>query len=121
MTLDEYASLEQDFLASNADIKTFLRQKGISYNTYYYWKRKSRELKEDCSQVIGQFMPIDVRPGGLIKPAKRNRKLKQPLITQGELEIELRTSTGTEIRIRGYMDSLMVSTIIATSGGRHNV
>jgi hypothetical protein len=35
MTLDEYASLEQDFLASNADIKTFLRQKGISYNTYY--------------------------------------------------------------------------------------
>jgi hypothetical protein len=121
MTLDEYSALEQDFLCSKTDIKTFLHQKGISYNTYYYWKRKSRDLNEESLQSQGQFLPIDVQSGGFIKPSKRGKNFKQPLITQGEIEIELRTPAGAEIRIRGYMDSIMVSTIIASSGGRRNV
>lgn len=121
MTLEEFNLLEQDFISSDSDIKTFLKQKGISYHTYYYWKRKSKELKEESSQALGQFLPIDVQPGGIIKPSKRSRNLKQPIITQGEIEIELRTPAGAEIRIRGYMDSIMVSTIIASSGGRRNV
>ena len=118
MTLDDYYTLEQDFLTSDVDIKSFLEHRGISYNTYYYWKRKSKELKEESQ---GQFLPIDVQPGSLIKPSKRARNLKQAMITQGEIEIELRTPAGAEIRIRGYMDSIMVSTIIASSGGRRNV
>lgn len=118
MTLEDYSVLEQDFLTSDADIKTFLQKKGISYNTYYYWKRKSKELKEESQ---GQFLPIDVQSGGFVKSSKRSKNLKQPLITQGEIEIELRTPAGAEIRIRGYMDSIMVSTIIASAGGRRNV
>lgn len=121
MTLEEYNLLEQDFTNSDNNVKTFLKEKGISYHTYYYWKRKSRELKEESVHSEGQFLPIDIQPGGLIKPSKRSRNLKQPLITQGEIEIELRTPAGAEIRIRGYMDSIMVSTIIALSGGRRNV
>lgn len=118
MTLDDYYALEQDVISSGSDIKTFLQKKGISYNTYYYWKRKSKELKEESQ---GQFLPIDVQSGGFVKSSKRSKNLKQPLITQGEIEIELRTPAGAEIRIRGYMDSIMVSTIIASAGGRRNV
>ena len=120
MTLAEYNQLEQEFSRSEIDIKTFLEQKEISYNTYYYWKRKSRDLKEESSATLGQFLPIEVHSGGAIKPSKRNRNIRQPIISQGEIENELRTLSGAEIRIRGYMDSIMVSTIIA-SGGRRNV
>ncbi len=121
MTLDEYNSLEQDLSTSNTDLRTFLKQKGIGLHKYYYWRRKSRELKEESVQSEGQFLPIDFQPAGSIKPSKRSRNLKQPLIAQGEIEIELRTASGAEIRIRGYMDSIMVSTIIASTGGRRNV
>ena len=120
MTLEEYNLLEQDFSASDTDVKTFLKEKGVSINTYYYWRRRSKDLKEERLHQEGQFLPIDLHSGGLIKPTKRAKSTKQPLISQGEIEIELRTPSGAEIRIRGYMDSIMVSTIIA-SGGRRNV
>ena len=49
MTLAEYELLEQDFQTSATDIRAFLRRKGVSFLKYYYWKRKSRELKESSS------------------------------------------------------------------------
>lgn len=121
MTLAEYELLEQDFISSSTDIRTFLQAKGVSPHKYYYWKRRSRELKESSSITDGQFLPIDLHSGGLIKPSKRGKSTKQAVIGQGEIEIELRTPTGAEFRIRGIMDSLMVSSIIASSGGRRNV
>lgn len=121
MTLEGYTQLEQEFISSGTDIKTFLGSKGISIHQYYYWKRKSRDLQESSSQSEGQFLPIDVLCGGSIRAGKRGKNLKQPFISQGEIEIELRTPSGAELRIRGIMDPLMVSTIIASSGGRRNV
>ena len=122
MTLEEYELLEKDFLTSSTDIRTFLETKGLSPNKYYYWKRRSRELKEASSIADGQFLPIDLHSGGLIKPSGRGKSTtRQPVIGQGEIEIELRTPSGAELRIRGIMDSLMVSSIIASSGSRRNV
>jgi len=121
MTLEEYELLEKDFLTSSTDIRTFLEAKGLSPHKYYYWKRRSRELKEASSIADGQFLPIDLHSGGLIKPSGRGKSTRQPVIGQGEIEIELRTPSGAELRIRGIMDSLMVSSIIASSGSRRNV
>ena len=121
MTLEEYEQLEQDFLSSSTDIRSFLQSRGVSHHKYYYWKRKSRELKESAVVSDGQFLPIDLHSGSLIKPSKRGKSVKQPLIGQGEIEIELRTPSGAEFRIRGIMDSLMLSTIIASTSGRRNV
>ncbi len=121
MTLEEYTQLEQDFSSSGTDIKTFLGSRGVSIHKYYYWKRKSRYLQESTSQSEGQFLPIDVLCGGSMRARNRGKNFKQPFITHGEIEIELRTPAGAELRIRGIMDSLMVSTIIASSGGRRNV
>ena len=121
MTLEEYEQLEQDFLSSSTDIRSFLQSREVSPHKYYYWKRRSRELKESVVVSDGQFLPIDLHSGNLIKPSKRGKSSKQPLIGQGEIEIELRTTTGAEFRIRGIMDSLMLSTIIASTSGRRNV
>ncbi len=55
MTLAEYELLEQDFLSSSTDICTFLHSRGVSQHKYYYWKRKSRELKESSTLPDGQF------------------------------------------------------------------
>lgn len=122
MTAEEFDNIEQDLINSGLDNKSYLASKGIKLHKYYYWKRKSRELKESSSMSDGQFFPIDVHSGGLIKSVKRCKGNKQPFITQGEIEIELRTPSGAELRIRGIMDSLMVSTIIAcSSSGRRNV
>jgi hypothetical protein len=121
MTLEEYTQLEQDFSTSETDIKTFVGIKGVSIHQYYYWKRKSRDLQEATSPEGGQFLPLNIISGGFIKPGKRGKNIKQPLITQGEIEIELRTPSGAELRIRGVMDSIMVSTIITSSSVRRNV
>lgn len=121
MTLSEYELLERDFLSSSTDIRTFLQSRGVSHHKYYYWKRRSRELKESSSIAEGQFLPIDIHSGDLIKPSKRVKKARQPLIGQGEIEIELRTPSGAEFRIRGVMDTLMVSSIIASTSGKRNV
>jgi hypothetical protein len=121
MTIEDYTLLEQEFSTSETDIKTFLLTKGISIHKYYYWKRKSKDLQEALSQSEGQFLPINVLCEGAIKPGRRGKNSKQPFISQGEIEIELRTPSGAELRIRGIMDSLMVSTIIASSAGRRNV
>jgi len=73
MTLEEYELLEKDFLTSSTDIRTFLEAKGLSPHKYYYWKRRSRELKETSSIAEGEFLPIDVHSGGLIKPSRRGK------------------------------------------------
>jgi len=47
--------------------------------------------------------------------------LSLPFLLHFLIPITLRTPSGAELRIRGIMDSLMVSTIIASTGGRRNV
>lgn len=84
MTFDEFALLEKELEDSYDDVKTFLKQKDISTNTYYYWKRRTRELKDSSASTVGQFLPIDVQGSGLAKYPKGSKKLKQPLVTQGK-------------------------------------
>ncbi len=121
MTVEEFDLLEQDLVNSGLDNKSYLTSKGIKPNQYYYWKRKSRESKEIHSQTGAHFLPIDVCSGGFVKPSKRGKGTKQLPAYQGEIEIELRTLSGAEFRIRGMMDSVMISTIIASTGSRRDV
>ena len=51
MTLEEYNLLEQELINSGLDNKSFLTSRGIKLHKYYYWKRKSRDLKEDPLQT----------------------------------------------------------------------
>lgn len=121
MTIDEYRALQSEFKKQDRPIRVFLNAKGISIHQYYYWMRKSNDLESSILPCEGQFLPIDVHSGDLKKIAKQSKSLKSAGMVQGEIEIELRTASGAELRIRGMMDAVMLSTIIASSGGKRNV
>jgi len=121
MTLEEYKKLEQEQFCQEKDIKDFLETKGISAHQYYYWKRKVRDLESTAASSGGQFLPIDLQTGGKRIIRRQRKPFKQPIITQGEVEIELRTTSGAELRIRGMLDAVILGSIIASSGGGLNV
>ena len=73
MTPEEFDKLEQDLINSGLDNKSYLTSKGIKLHKYYYWKRKSRDLKKSSSLTDSQFLPIDLHSVGLIKPSKRGK------------------------------------------------
>ena len=123
MTLEEFYQLEQDLQASGQSNKEYLTSKGINLYTYYYWKRKARE--QQAAGIFssgGSFLPIHIQGSGLTCKGGRskNKNIPHTYVPQGEIEIELRTPAGAELRIRGFLDPVMVNTIITSSeGGRH--
>ena len=121
MTLEGCRALQSEFKNQDRPIKAFLKAKGISIHQYYYWMRKSNDMEASNLPCDGQFLPIDIHSGDLKKISRQQRSLKSAVMAQGEIEIELRTASGAELRIRGMMDAVMLSTIIATSGGKRNV
>lgn len=114
-------SIIQELSSQEKEIRDFLKTKGISIHKYYYWKRKARDLGEMSAATGGEFLPIDLHTGGIMGIRRQGKTFKQPIITHGEVEIELRTSSGAELRIRGMLDAVMLSSIIASSGGGRNV
>ena len=121
MTLEDYKAFERELSGQKLDVRSFLKSKNVKPNQYYYWKRKYNDQQESVDQLTGQFFPINVLPSGSRRVSKSGKNLKQPLISQGEIEIELRTASGAELRIRGMLDAVMLSSIIASSGGTRNV
>jgi len=121
MTIEGYKALESEFKKQDRPIQEFLKGKGISIHQYYYWKRKSRDPEGLILPVEGQFLPIDVYSGDLKRVSRSSKRVKSAVMAQGELEIELRTASGAELRIRGMMDAVMLSVIIASSGGKRHV
>lgn len=50
-------------------------------------------------------MPLDIQPGSTKKISRQSKSLKSAVMPQGEIEIELRTASGSELRIRVLMDT----------------
>lgn len=124
MTLEEFYQLEQDIQASGQSNKEYLTSKGISLYTYYYWKRKARERQAaGIFPSGGSFLPIHIQGSGLTNKGSRskNKNIPHTYAPQGEIEIELRTPAGAELRIRGFLDPVMVNAIITSSEGSRHV
>ena len=113
MTLEEFYQLEQDLQASGQSNKEYLTSKGINLYTYYYWKRKARE--QQAAGIFpsgGFFLPIHIQGSGLTSKGsrRRNKNIPHTYVPQGEIEIELRTPAGAELRIRGFLDPVVIGT-----------
>jgi len=119
MTLEEYYQLEQDLQASGQNNKEYLISKGIK--PYYYWKHKARERSEESLPVGGSFLPINIQGSGVLGKGKGNKNTHPTYVAQGEMEIEVRTAGGAELRIRGFLDPVMVNTIIVSAERRGHV
>jgi hypothetical protein len=121
MTLEEYYQLEQDLQASGQNNKEYLISKGIKPYQYYYWKHKARERSEESLPVGGSFLPINIQGSGVLGKGKGNKNIPHSYVAQGEIEIELRTPAGAELRIRGFLDPVMINAIIVSAEGRRHV
>ena len=121
MTLEDYYQLEQDLQASGQNNKEYLIAKGIKPYQYYYWKRKAREQSTGSLPMGGSFLPINIQGSGLLGKGKGNKNTPPTYVAQGEMEIEVRTAGGAELRIRGFLDPVMVNTIIVSAERRGHV
>ena len=121
MTLEEFYRIEQELQASGQNNKEYLNAKGINPYQYYYWKRKAREQSAGSLPRGGSFLPIQIPGSGLSGKGERNKNTSSAYISQGEMEIEIRTAGGAELRIRGFLDPVMVNTIIVSAEGRGHV
>jgi hypothetical protein len=52
---------------------------------------------------------------------KGNKTISRSYVAQGEMEIEVRTAGGAELRIRGLLDPVMVNAIIVSAERRGHV
>lgn len=83
---------------------------GLSHSAYYY----TRGLLSGAEISGGHFLPI-MSGAGLVPPAPmqpaKSRK-KQAAIQPGPMTIEIRTSSGTEMRLMGSFSAEMLRTIL---------
>ena len=94
-----------------------LDELGIGRHQYYIWKRKYRQEDEHGASP-GGF--VQLRPGGefvpsMMPPAKTSGKGKAASGSSAEsfLTVEIRTSSGTAIRIQGNMTAAHLYEIIS--------
>ena len=55
MTQEEFKELQQQQLESGMTLKTFLQEKGVSYSTWSYWRRK-----HESNEAVHELAPISI-------------------------------------------------------------
>ncbi|MEF9987436.1 MAG: hypothetical protein RR735_10005, partial [Bacteroidales bacterium] len=102
-----------------------LKQKNITcYNYYTSRQRLQLEGKLQESSLTGSFIPVvfDSDNSKAEKKRKSRTRRETELAKGNVLTIEMRTSTGTELRIQGQMNISMLREILySSSGGDKNV
>ena len=100
--------------------KDRLEELNINLSQFYRWQQKYRQEDEQSTEP-GAF--VQLRPGGefvspMMPPAKTSGKAKaKPGTvdnTESFLTVEIRTATGTMLRIQGSMTAAHLHEIIAT-------
>lgn len=99
-------------------LNRYLDEHSIPRHQYYVWKRKYRQEDEQSTEP-GAF--VQLRPGGefvspMMPPAKTSGKAKAKTSnvdsTESFLTVEIRTASGTMMRIQGSMTAAHLHEII---------
>lgn len=124
MDLQKFKQLESERVAKKQSVLTLLSsQPGLTQ--YMYYKLKRDLLLE--SSVSGNFIPLNINTGdihsaGVYTGTCAQKRIKQSKnIELSNIEIQMRTSTGTELRITGEIGLEALSVIIQSSGGLKGV
>ena len=139
MTREDILEIDSHCATSGISRAAYLRELGQSQNAYYNARRRyfggfkepSNDLIAECSSIdlpqAGSFLPIQFSHANqsTTAPRKRTRsqrKREQELANGNTLLIEMRTPSGTELRIQGQINIKMLKEIIhASGGGSHDV
>lgn len=124
MTREEIQEFNNYRKSTGSNLKAALKHYGITYHNYY----KSRRLLEEGSastsakEDLGTFIPVvfSKEATGIDKPKQnRSRNRRESELAKGNvLTIEMRTPTGTELRIQGQMNVSMLREILNSSSRR---
>jgi len=117
MTKEEVAAIVSYCQENKVSFKQRLAELGIQEWTFYESKRKyaPKEVGEKAGEFLqlvpgGGFLPNPIRPS-----RSRSARQKAENACVAPVSIELRTATGTEMRISGNLTGRQIQEIIIAS------
>ena len=116
MTREEIAAIDRECEEQHISQQDYLESHGIAKHQYYRWKRRYRD-EDEQSLVPAGFVPM--MPGAVSSQSVQAQKLrgKQQKSADQEsfLTVEIRTSSGSAMRIQGSMTAAHLREIISAS------
>lgn len=117
LTRKEIAEIVQYCKENGVSYKSRLKEIGISEWRFYESKRKYAEAQAS-ERESGEFLQLVRGNDSFPEPVLTNRKAgrgRKPVYESGPMSIEMRTQTGTVLRIQGNLDATMIQAIIQAS------
>jgi len=112
LTREQIEAIQAESREKGVSIKRLLHEKDIPENQYFWWKRKyTREaVPEGFLPVANGSLPAVM---SAMAPTTSSRgKAKADPAAENWMTIELRTGSGTDMRIQGGLTPAMVYTIL---------
>ena len=115
MTREGIAAIDRECDEQHISQQDYLEAHGIDRHQYYRWKRKYRE-EDEQSLVPAGFVPMPSTAPAQSVPAQKS-KIKQQKSPDQEsyMTVEIRTSSGSAMRIQGSMTAAHLRAIISAS------
>ena len=112
LTREQIEGIQSESREKGVSIKRLLQEKGISEHQYFWWKRKyTREaVPEGFLPVANSILPAVM--GATASSTGTRGKAKADPAAESWMTIELRTGSGTDMRIQGGLTPAMVYTIL---------
>ena len=108
MNLEQIQELEQERISLGLSVRVWSKQHNIPFHTYGYWVKKTRQKPSTPS---GNFIPLQISDN----PAILDRS------QSSELDINIRTTSGTDLHLTGAFSVEMLSALISSAIGGSNV
>lgn len=102
MKLEQIQELEQERKSLGLSVRVWSKQHNIPLHTYGYWVKKSRQKPPTPS---GNFIPMQISD----KPPILDRSISS------DLDIKIRTNTGTDLHLKGTFSVEMLSALISSA------
>ena len=112
VTRAQIEEIQAESLGKGISIKQVLQEKGIPAHQYFWWKRKySRpDIPEGFLPIAGGVLPAGMSVA--MGAATPRGKQKGEAVEENWMTIELRTGSGTDMRIQGGLTPAMLYTIL---------
>ena len=112
VTREQIEEIQAESREKGISIKQVLQEKGIPESQYFWWKRKytREDVPEGFLPIAGGGLPA----GMAVAMGSAASRMRQKSDPAGEswMTIELRTGSGTDMRIQGGLTPAMVYTIL---------
>lgn len=117
LTREQILEIDRYCSEHKVTLERYFEEHGVSRHQYFVWKRKYRREDEQCSPS-GAF--VQLCPGGefvspMMAPPKTSGRAKaaKDKVAESYITVEIRTPSGTAMRIQGSMTASHLGEIIA--------